>query len=67
MQGKNAVNPNGFTSILTKHRHKLRPLKSGSDLCAMLKEEKKQLSSPLLNYEQNVKGQGKSKNFSKKY
>ena len=39
MQGKNAVNPNGFTSILTKSQHKILVSKSDSSLNALAKRK----------------------------
>ena len=40
MRGKNAVNPNGFTSILTKSQHKILVPKSDSSLNALAKRKK---------------------------
>ena len=37
MQGKNAVNPDGFTSILTKPQRKILVSKSDSSLNALAK------------------------------
>ena len=38
MQGKNAVNPIGLTSILTQAKAKILPLKSGSNDSRLLKQ-----------------------------
>jgi hypothetical protein len=38
VRGKNAVNPDGFTSILTKSQHKILVSKSDSSLNALAKE-----------------------------
>ena len=45
MQGKNAGNPDGFPSILTKAERKIRPLKSSSDMCAMLNPARVELAT----------------------
>ena len=39
-EAQNAVNPNGFTSILTKSQHKILVSKSDSSLNTLAKEAK---------------------------
>ena len=42
-EAQNAVNPNGFTSILTKSQHKILVSKSDSSLNTLAKEAKQHI------------------------